>query len=64
MNDSKFTVAMTITERVVLALVIIAVDLVLFVLPLTGLAAAYVIVARPPWFREWVERLYLEQPGS
>ena len=29
-----------------------------FALPLTGLLAAYLILARPPWFREWVERLY------
>lgn len=34
------------------------VDLVVFVVPLTGLAAAYLLIARPPWFRAWVDRLY------
>jgi hypothetical protein len=46
------------TERVLLAVVIVLVDLVLFAVPLTALVAAWVIVARPPWFREWVARLY------
>jgi hypothetical protein len=45
-------------ERVVLALVIVVVDLVLFAVPLSACVAAYVIVARPPWFRDWVRRLY------
>lgn len=49
---------MTDTERISLAIAIVLVDLLLFALPLTGLAAAYVLIARPPWFRGWVERLY------
>ena len=49
---------MSTTERVLLAVVIVAVDLVAFALPLAALAAAYVIVARPPGFLEWVRRLY------
>jgi hypothetical protein len=31
---------------------------VVFAVPLTALVAAYVIVARLPWFGEWVGRLY------
>jgi hypothetical protein len=49
---------MSLTERLVLAVAIVLVDLVVFVVPLTGLAAAWIILARPLWFREWVERLY------
>jgi hypothetical protein len=45
-------------ERVLLAVILVVVDLVAFALPLTALLAAYVILARPPWFKEWVRRLY------
>ena len=49
---------MSTGERVALAVLVVAVDLVAFALPLTALAAAYVIVARPPGFLAWVRRLY------
>jgi hypothetical protein len=49
---------MTTTERVLLAVAVVAVDVVAFALPLTGFFAAYVLLARPPWFRRWVEDLY------
>ena len=49
---------MTDTERIAIAVGVVAVDLLLFALPLTGLFAAYVILARPQWFRDWVDRLY------
>jgi hypothetical protein len=49
---------MTTTERVLLAAAVVVVDLVAFALPLTGIVAAYVLVARPPWFRRFVEDLY------
>jgi len=49
---------MTPGERVALAAVVVLVDLVLIVVPLTALVVGYVILARPPWFRAWVERLY------
>ena len=45
-------------DRLVLAGLIMAVDVGFFFLPLTGLFAAYILVARPPWFQEWVETLY------
>jgi hypothetical protein len=32
--------------------------LAIFALRLTGFVAAYVLVARPPWFRRFVEDLY------
>jgi len=52
---------MSTSERAVLAVTIILVDVLVFVVPVTGLFAAWVLLARPPWFREWVERLYSRQ---
>ena len=39
---------MSTGERVALAAIIVAVDVLVFAVPLTALAAAYVLVARPP----------------
>jgi hypothetical protein len=47
-------------DRWLLAVVLVLVDLLVFALPLTGLLAAWIILARPPRFREWVDRLYQE----
>jgi len=52
----------SLTDRALLAVTILLLDLVVFFLPLTGLAAAYLLLARPPWFKEWVLRLYAD-PG-
>ena len=49
---------MSTGERIALAVIIVAVDLLVFALPLTAFAAAYVILARPPAFLDWVRRLY------
>lgn len=49
---------MKLGERMLLALVIVLVDLVVFVVPLTGFYAAYLLIARPPWFKDWVALLY------
>jgi len=38
--------------------IIVAIDVLVFAVPLTALAAACVIVARPHGFLEWVRRLY------
>jgi len=46
------------TDRWVLALLLVLIDLVIFAIPLTGLFAAYILLVRPPWFRTWVEDLY------
>jgi hypothetical protein len=46
------------TDRWVLALLLVLIDLVIFAIPLTGLFAAYILLIRPPWFRTWVEDLY------
>jgi hypothetical protein len=49
---------MSTSERVALAVLIVVLDVTVFVVPVTGLLAAWVLLARPPWFREWVDRLY------
>ena len=49
---------MSTSERTALALLIIVLDVAIFVVPITGLLAAWVLLARPPWFRAWVDRLY------
>ena len=46
------------TDRWILALLLVMIDLVIFAIPLTGLFAAYVLLVRPQWFRDWVENLY------
>ncbi len=45
-------------ERWVFAIAVVIIDAMVFVLPVAGLFVAYVIVARPPWFRDWVAALY------
>ena len=55
---------MSIGARLAVAAAVVLVDLVLFALPLTGLVAAYVIIARPPWFRAFIDRLYLGPPAA
>jgi len=49
---------MTTSERVLLAVAVVLVDVVAFAIPLTGIFAAYVLIARPPWFLAWVKQLY------
>lgn len=44
-------------NRLLLALVILIVDAAVFVIPLGGLFIAYVILANPPWFRDFLARL-------
>ncbi len=49
---------MDTNTRWLLAIVLVLVDLVAVVVPLTAILVAYVLIVRPPWFREWAERLY------
>jgi hypothetical protein len=37
---------------------LIAVDLLFFMVPIVPFAAAYVLLARPPWFKHFVDDLY------
>ncbi len=45
-------------QRWLLAIALVVVDVVAIFVPLAAILAAYVLVTRPPWFREWVEDLY------
>ncbi len=45
-------------DRWMLAIALVVIDVAIFMVPLTGLMAAYILLARPPWFKTWVERLY------
>lgn len=53
---------MRLAERLVWALLIVIVDAAAFALPLAALVLAYVLLARPRWFRDWVEQIYREAP--
>jgi len=53
---------MRLADRLVWALLIVVVDTAAFAVPLAALLLAYVLLARPPWFRGWVEQLYREAP--
>ena len=53
---------MRLADRLVWALLIVVVDTAAFAIPLAALVIAYVLLACPRWFREWVERLYREAP--
>ncbi|HEX6995952.1 MAG TPA: hypothetical protein VF339_17610 [Gammaproteobacteria bacterium] len=44
-------------NRLLLALAILIVDAVVFVIPLGALFIAYVILANPPWVRDFLARL-------
>jgi hypothetical protein len=45
-------------DRWLLAGALVVLDVAVFFVPLTGLIAAYVLLARPPWFKAWVDELY------
>jgi hypothetical protein len=53
---------MHLAERLIWAVLIVVVDAAAFAVPLAALLIAYVLLARPAWFREWVGRLYDEAP--
>jgi len=48
---------MSMINRVLLALGVVAVDLAVFFVPLTAVFMAYILVYNPPWFREFLNTL-------
>ena len=48
---------MTMRNRILLGLGILAVDLVVFFLPLTAIFLIYIVIYNPPWFREFLNEL-------
>ena len=49
---------MKLLERFLLAAFIVVGDFLVFVIPICAIFFAYVILARPPWFKDWVYKLY------
>ncbi len=52
---------MTMTNRILLSIGIMLVDLAVFALPLTALFLIYILIVNPPWFRDFLNRL--DKPG-
>lgn len=48
------------SERWMWAVGILLVDMLIFAVPLTAVFAAYVLVTRPAWFKNWVGKIYSE----
>ncbi len=48
---------MTMRNRILLGLGILAVDLVIFFLPLTAFFLIYIVIYNPPWFRKFLAEL-------
>ena len=55
---------MSMINRVLLALGLVAVDLAVFFVPLTAVFMAYILVYNPPWFREFLNTLDAGQGKS
>jgi hypothetical protein len=53
---------MRLADRLVWALLLVIVDTAAFAVPLAAFLLAYVVLARPLWFRNWVEQIYREAP--
>jgi len=48
---------MSMAHRILICTGILLVDLAVFFLPLSALFLIYVILANPPWFREFLQKL-------
>lgn len=44
-----------------IAVGLIVLDLALFMVPIVPFLVAYILVVRPPWFKDFVDRLYEER---
>jgi hypothetical protein len=54
---------MTLWQRVAIAAAVVLVDLIAFAIPLTAIGIAYIVLARPTRFLDWVLALY-EHPKT
>jgi hypothetical protein len=61
-NLANPEVVMRLAHRLVLALLIVVFDTAAFAVPLASVLLAYILLARPAWFRDWVDRLYRGDP--
>lgn len=48
---------MNMTQRILLSLGILIIDLAVFFLPLTAFFLIYILIANPPWFRDFLNNL-------
>ncbi len=48
---------MVMSKRILICLGILAIDLLIFFLPLTALFLIYILLYNPPWFREFLNNL-------
>lgn len=48
---------MSFTQRVLLSIGILLIDLIVFFLPLTALFLVYIILTNPAWFRKFLQDL-------
>jgi len=55
---------MSTEKRILIAVGIVALDLLVFAIPLTAIAVAYMIIARPKQIKEWVDKLYSDDKGE
>jgi hypothetical protein len=59
---------MPMSQRVLLAVGILAVDLVLFFVPLTALFLVYILICNPPWFTAFLRGLdrddHMDRPAG
>lgn len=54
----KVGIKVMILNRLFLSVVILLVDAVVFFVPLAALFAAYLLLWRPVWFKNWIDQLY------
>ncbi|MBW1955289.1 MAG: hypothetical protein JRI76_02700 [Deltaproteobacteria bacterium] len=55
---------MSMTQRVLIAGAVLALDLVVFFFPLAAVFVAYVLIVNPPWFRDFLDRLGPANPAA
>ena len=48
---------MSMTYRVLICIGILLIDLIVFYLPLTAFFLIYILLANPPWFREFLQQI-------
>jgi hypothetical protein len=55
---------MGIKQRIALAAAILIVDLVVFFLPFSAIFLGYILIANPPWFRQFLESCSRQGPAQ
>jgi hypothetical protein len=55
---------MKMTNRIILCVGILLLDLIVFFFPLTALFLIYILIINPPWFREFLNGLDPKKPAD